>query len=198
MESVVKSSEPDTTLPPDAIEVARILGPWGIKGWVRIQSYAADAQAVFSSKRWFLQPAEGQHGPAAAAIPPLLQVTLVKEHGDGIIATAVEIPDRDTAERLKGARIFVSRASFPSAGVGEYYWVDLMGLDVVNRDGAVLGVVADLLDTGAHSVLRVTYPTQDAKGQPQQGERLIPFVAAYIDDVSLEQRRIVADWGLDY
>ena len=198
MDPVVNTSEPDTALPPDAIEVARILGPWGIKGWVRIQSYAADAQAVFSSKRWFLQPAEGQHGPAAAAIPPVLRVTQAKEHGDGIIATAQEIPDRDTAERLKGARIFVSRASFPSVGVGEYYWVDLMGLDVVNRDGVALGVVADLLDTGAHSVLRVTYPTQDAKGAPQQGERLIPFVAAYIDDVSLEQRRIVADWGIDY
>ena len=100
------------------------------------------------------------------------------------------------AEALRGWRIFVSRGSFPSTDQDEYYWVDLIGLEVVNREGSSLGTVADLMDTGAHSVLRVT---QAATGEPgRETERLIPFVAAYVDEVCLERRRITVDWGLDY
>ncbi len=192
------SADVEAHLPADAVEVARIIGPWGIKGWIRVQTYAADAQAVLTSKRWFLLPPEGRPVSVASALPRLLNITQAKEHGEGIVATAQEVPDRERAETLKGARIFVSRASFPSAGIGEYYWVDLMGLAVVNRAGESLGTVTDLLDTGPHSVLRLSFPGVDDKGNAITDERLIPFVAAYIDEVSLENKRIVADWGLDY
>lgn len=185
--------------PDDAIEVARVIEAWGIKGWIKVQPYAADPQALFSTKRWFLQPPEGRPRPKdAAPLPRLLRITQAKEHGEGVVAGAQELPDRNAAEALKGARIFVSRASFPTAAADEYYWVDLIGLQVLNRDGAVLGTVADLLDTGAHSVLRVTHPSTDAKGREIEGERLIPFVAAYIDRVDLPGRCIHVDWGLDY
>jgi 16S rRNA processing protein RimM len=69
---------------------------------------------------------------------------------------------------------------------------------VVNREGALLGTVTDLLDTGAHSVLRVRRPDAAAGASLDESERLIPFVAAYIDDVNLAERRITVDWGLDY
>eukprot|EP01137_Pigoraptor_chileana_P023839 Opistho-2@90817 len=121
-----------------------------------------------------------------------------REQGDVIVATAQDVADRNAAEALRGCRVFVSRASFPTADTDEYYWIDLIGLAVVNREGQALGSVADLLDTGAHSVLRVTQVETDGQGQAQERERLIPFVAAYIDAVSLEQRRITVDWGLDF
>ena len=121
-----------------------------------------------------------------------------KEHGDGIVAQAHEIPDRNAAEALHGARIFVSRQSFPTADPDEFYWVDLIGLAVSNREGVVLGSVVGLIDTGPHSVLRVA-PDAVPEGQTaQEAERLIPFVGAYVDSVSLPERRIVVDWGLDY
>jgi len=185
--------------PDDAVEVARVADAWGIKGWLRIQPYAADAQAVFKARQWFLQPPAGKPRPKdAPVLPKLLNVTLVKEHSDGVIASVREVADRNGAEALRGARIFVSRSIFPKTDDGEYYWIDLIGLNVVNRDGVVLGTVAELLDTGAHSVLRVTAEVVDAEGKTGTVERLIPFVAAYIDDVSLADRRITADWGLDY
>lgn len=185
--------------PDDAVEVARVADAWGIKGWLRIQPYAADAQTVFKARQWFLQPPAGKPRPKdAPALPKLLNVTLVKEHSDGVIASVREVADRNGAEALRGARIFVSRSIFPKTADGEYYWIDLIGLNVVNRDGVVLGTVAELLDTGAHSVLRVTADVVDAEGKAGTVERLIPFVAAYIDDVSLADRRITADWGLDY
>jgi 16S rRNA processing protein RimM len=91
--------------------------------------------------------------------------------------------------------VYVSRASFPSAAEGEYYWVDLIGLTVVNRQGAVLGEVVGLMETGTHDVLRVQPP---GGGVTQPQECLIPFVAVYVDGVDLAQRRITVDWGLDY
>lgn len=183
--------------PEDAIEVGRIVDAWGIKGGIKVLPFSSDPQALFSTRRWFLRPPEGKIVPAGASSPPaLLRITDAREQGDVIVATAQDVSDRNAAESLRGCRVFVSRASFPTADIGEYYWVDLIGLAVLNRQGEALGEVADLLDTGAHSVLRVVQSAgPDAAAAT---ERLIPFVAAYVDDVNLDQRRITVDWGLDY
>lgn len=173
--------------PDDAIEVGRIVDAWGIKGGIKVAPHASDPQALFSSRRWFLAPPEGRPGPELAAIPRRLRITSAREQGDLVVAMAQEVPDRNAAEGLRGARVFVSRGSFPTAGEGEYYWVDLIGLDVENRQGEALGRVEGLIDTGPHCVLRLG---------PE--ERLIPFVSAYVDDVDLVARRIRVDWGLDY
>ena len=193
---VAAQSAPDPSWPQDAVEVGVVVGPWGLKGMLRVVPLARDPQALLASKRWYVQPpARIQPGPVTA-FPALVQVTSVKEHGDALVASVKECPDRNAAEAMKGARLFVPRSSFPSAAEGEFYWVDLIGLSVSNRQGENLGIVEDLLDTGAHSVLRVVEPTlTDAVAAT---ERLIPFVAAYIDDVDLVSRRITVDWGLDY
>jgi len=188
--------------PDDAVEVGRVLDAWGIKGWVKVQSYSGDAQALFSSRRWFLKPSEeGAAARLAAAkarpLPPVLKILAVRDHGEGIVANAEGVADRNGAEALRGARIFVSRAQFPKADPDEFYWVDLIGLTVVNRQGETLGEVVGLMDTGPHSVLRIVPPGLTPPVKPDQ-ERLVPFVSAFVDDVSLDQRRITVDWGLDY
>lgn len=190
------SSAAEPAWPDDAVEVGRIGGAWGVKGWFKVQPFATDPQALFSSKRWFLRAAEEARPtrPSAAALPALLKIVEAKEHGDGVVARAQEVADRDGAEALRGARIFVGRSSFPTAGADEYYWVDLIGLAVLNREEQLLGSVVGLLDTGAHSVLRVL--PEGGKGEAD--ERLIPFVAQYIDEVDMPARRIRVDWGLDY
>ena len=185
--------------PEDAIEVGRVIDAWGIKGGIKVLPFSSDPQALFSSRRWFLRPPEDRPAPKAVAPPPsVLRITSAREQGDVIVATALDLPDRNAAEALRGSRVFVSRASFPTARAGEYYWIDLIGLAVVNRQGEALGSVADLIETGAHSVLRVTHTGTAADGKLAEVERLIPFVAAYIDDVSFDARRITVDWGLDF
>ena len=180
--------------PDDAVEVARVLGAWGVKGGIKVRPFAADPQALFSSKRWFLRPPEpSRPGIAAAALPALLKVQTARTQGDTVVALVQDLSDRDAAEALKGARVFVSRASFPTPASDEFYWVDLIGLQVVNRADCRLGTVVGLLETGPHCVLRVQ-PADTAALQP---ERLIPFVAAYIDGVDLAARRIRADWDAD-
>jgi 16S rRNA processing protein RimM len=178
-------------LPADAIEIGRVLGAWGIKGWFKVLPYSASPEALFSSKRWFLQPSE--RGARTFEGTVLLPISEAREHSDSVVANSHEVPDRNTAEALKGARIFVARASFPTPDTDEYYWVDLIGLEVVNREGLVLGTVSELLSTGPQSVLVVGYE-QDGK----RLECLIPFVAAYVDTVDLPGRRITVDWQLDY
>ncbi len=178
-------------LPADAIEVGRIADAWGIKGWFKVLSHSADPQALFSSKRWFISPSE----KGAKTFTGVLRLAIreAKTHSDTVVATAQDVDDRTAAEALKGARIFVSRASFPTAEKDEYYWVDLIGLAVVNREGVALGEVRELLSTGAQTVLVMDY-LQD--GKPE--ERLIPFVAAFVDDVDLTKRVVTVDWQLDY
>ncbi len=178
-------------LPADAIEVGRIADAWGIKGWFKVIPYSADPEALFSSKRWFLQPTE--RGAKTFSGTVLLPIREAKQHSDSVVASAQGFDDRDAAESLRGARIFISRASFPSTGNDEYYWVDLIGLDVVNREGVALGAVKELLSTGPQTVLVLVY---EAEGKSQ--ERMIPFVSAFIDAVDLPARRITADWQPDY
>lgn len=178
-------------LPADAVEVGRILDAWGVKGWFKVLPHSADPQALFSSKRWYLQPSE--RGAPAFSGTVLLRVREAKDHSDSVVARADGVEDRAGAELLKGARVFVPRSSFPTAGADEYYWVDLLGLDVFNREGVHLGTVRDLLSTGPQTVLVVGY---EEAGKPQ--ERMIPFVAAYVDGVDLPARRISVDWQADY
>lgn len=178
-------------LPADAIEVGRIADAWGIKGWFKVLPFSADPEALFSSKRWYLQPAE--KGAKTFSGTVRLAIKEAKEHSDSVVACAHDVPDRNAAEALRGARIFVPRSSFPTAAADEYYWVDLIGLAVVNREGVALGTVRELLSTGPQTVLVLDY--QD---EGKARERMIPFVAAYVDDVDLAARRITVDWQPDY
>jgi 16S rRNA processing protein RimM len=178
-------------LPADAVEVGRIADAWGIKGWFRVLAHSASPEALFSSKRWYLQPSE--RGPKTFSGVVLMRVREAKDHSGSVVASAHDVDDRDAAEALKGARIFISRSSFPTAGQDEYYWIDLIGMSVVNREGVALGQVRELLSTGPQTVLVIEYTLDD-----KSLERMIPFVAVYIDDVDLSARRITVDWQADY
>ena len=183
-------------MPVDAIEVGCIVGAWGVKGGFKVQPHASDPQALFSSQT--LVPAAGAGLTATAALPPLLRITQAREHGDVVVARRRRWPTAALPRHFTVRGSSSRAASFPTAGNDEYYWVDLIGLSVVNRDGVTLGQVTGLIDTGAHSVLRVRPPDAAADAAPEPAERLIPFVAAYIDAVDLAAKQIRVDWGLDY
>jgi len=181
-------------LPTDAVEVGRILNAWGVKGWFKVSPHSASPQALFSSKRWYLQASDRPSAAFQGTV--LMRIREAKEHGDAVVACPQEPIDRDTAENLKGSRIFIPRSSFPSTQTDEYYWVDLIGLSVQNRDTQPLGVVTDLMPTGPHAVLVIQAPNPAEPTQPL--ERLIPFVNAYVDKVDLEARTVWVDWPLDH
>jgi 16S rRNA processing protein RimM len=148
---------------------------------------------------WFLQPPEARFARGFDAFSGSVQVAVaeVKSHRDGVVARFEGMDDRNLAEALKGARIYLPRSAFPATPEGEYYWVDLIGLEVINREGELMGVVRDLMPTGPHSVLVLEY-TETVDGKVQPAERMIPFVAAYVDGVDQQARRITVDWQKDY
>lgn len=180
--------------PEDAVEVGVVTGAWGVRGGLRVKPYSADPQALFSSRRWWWRQPEAvvlddTRRALWSRLEQPLRVSSAREQGDGVVATIHDLDDRDVAQACKGLRLFVPRSSFPSTEADEYYWVDLIGLAVVNRQDQPLGRVVGLMQTGPHAVLRI-----DA-GQPQ--ERLIPFVAAFVDTVDRAAGVIRVDWDLE-
>lgn len=179
------------TLPPDAVEVGKVVDAWGIKGWIKVHAFSPDPQALFSAKRWFLLPPES--GPKNFEGTSVVRIQQAREHSGAVVACLHDMTDRNQAETLKSARIFIARSSFPTAELDEYYWVDLLGLKVINRQDLVLGEVSELLATGAQTVLVLKF----FEGE-QAMERMIPFVGVYIDKVDLNARVIHVDWQADY
>jgi 16S rRNA processing protein RimM len=178
--------------PEGLIEVGHVLDAWGTRGWIKVAPDAAEPAALLKAPTWWLQ------SPAARGASRRLELPrrLARRHAQSVVALLEGIAGRDQAEALKGWSIHLRREDFPPAAGDEFYWVDLIGCEVCNREGVALGRVIGLLDSGAQSVLRIRRP--EAGSGAQAAERLIPFVGAYIVSVELDARRIVADWQPDY
>jgi 16S rRNA processing protein RimM len=185
--------EPVDNLPEDAVEVGAIVDAYGLKGWVKIAPHASAANggnAMLAAKQWWL--VKGRERKSASCLQS-------KVHGDTVVAHLSGADDRDAALALRGHSVHVSRRDFPKlADENEFYWVDLIGLAVENEAGEALGHVADMIDNGAHSIMRVEYPASANEGAPKLGERLIPFVGAYVKTVDQAAKKIVVDWDADY
>jgi 16S rRNA processing protein RimM len=189
-----------SALPDDSVEVGRILDAWGVKGWLKILPHSSDPEALFSAKSWFLQAPDAKFRPGFNAFTGTvtLAVDEAKTHSGSVVAKIDGLDDRNDAEALRGCRIFLPRSAFPQASKDEYYWVDLIGLNVVNRQGIALGCVRDLMATGPHSVLCVQYQVSQEDGSNKDEERMIPFVSAYVDSVDIAGKLITVDWQPDY
>jgi len=179
--------------PDDAVEVGAVVDAYGLKGWVKIAAHAdagRGGDALLKARRWWLL----QKGAERQSV----RIEQAKTHGDTVVAHLAGVGDRDAALSLRGTRVFVRREDFPALAVDEFYWVDLIGLDVINEKAVALGKVAGMIDNGVHSIMRVEYPATGKDGQPVTAERLIPFVGVYVKTVDQAARRIVVDWEADY
>ena len=167
----------DATTQP--VILGRIVGLFGVRGWIKVYSYTEPREAVLDYKEWLLSRNGGWQRAVLAE---------GKRHGKAVIARLDGIEDRDAAAALTGSDIGVDRDALPDPGEGHYYWADLEGLVVVHRDGTELGRVAYLMATGANDVLVVD----------GHAERLIPFVPGeVILDVDLAAGVIRVDWEWD-
>ena len=172
-------------VPDDLVQVGFVYGAYGITGGIRVRPFSTEADALLHAKNWWLDK------------PSLHQVDVrrAKLHGGDVVTTIVDISDRNVAEALKGAAVYIRRSDFPVLEEDEFYWSDLIGLAVENLQGESLGVVADMMSNGPQSILRVTPVV--AEGETAS-ERLIPFVEQFIIKVDQAAKKITVDWGLDY
>jgi len=160
----------------DRVELGRLNGAWGTGGWVKVFSLTDPPENIFEYQPWRTT------GP-----PGLLHVRQWRRQGPRLVAQIEEVATREQAESLRGTTLAIDRSELPGAGGGSYYWHDLIGLDVYNRAGELLGEVSGLLDAGAHDVLEIR--------RSAGGALLIPFVPGhFIDLVDLAGGRIDVDW----
>jgi 16S rRNA processing protein RimM len=162
------------------VVVGKIAGLYGVKGWVRVRSFTEPASNLIDYQPWHI----GQGGKSSAR-----RVEQARTHGAGLVARLEGIADREAARELIGAEISVARSRFPDASGHEYYWADLVGMQVKNTQGVVLGLVDHLISTGGNDVLVV-------KGERR---RMVPFVMSEtVRRVDLADRVIEVDWDADF
>lgn len=161
------------------VVMGRVAAPHGVHGWIRVRPFTQKPDGLADYPEWWVGgPGEWNRW----------SVEGTELHGRGLVAKLQGCEDRNTAEQLATLEVAVPRQALPENGVGEYYWTDLIGLQVENGRGDALGKIEALIETGANDVLVV-------RGERQQ---LIPFVEQVVVRVDLEYGRIVVDWGLDY
>jgi 16S rRNA processing protein RimM len=163
----------------DMVVMGRIAGAFGVKGWVKVQPFTGSVDSLLGYPVWWL----GRAG--AWSERKLCEGTA---HGRVLIAHLAGCEDRESAAVLKGAEVAVPREQLPRSAQGEYYWADLIGLEVANREGVPLGRVVRLIETGANQVLVLG----------GDRERLIPFIEPVVMAVDLASGRLTVDWEADF
>ena len=172
--------------PDDVIVVGRIGSPYGVRGWVHLQSFTSPPENIVDYQPWFVKAKGGQWRMMSDAV--------CRRHKQGFVAHIEQTADREAASALTGQWIGVLAEALPGIDdADEYYWRELIGCRVVDGDGVDLGTVDHLLETGANDVLVVKNRQQD-----QMQEVLIPFIAQYVLGVDRDARIITVDWDRDW
>ena len=161
------------------VEVGRLGAAHGVRGWLRVQSFADPPQRLFEWKRWFVGDREmqvlearPQHG----------------SNGNDWVALLEGVADRDAARRLTGQMVSVARELLPPPGPREHYRDDLVGFEARNLEGALLGVVDHFVDTPGNAVMVI-------KGAR---EYWVPVTTQHLREVRVEARALVVDWPEDF
>lgn len=167
--------------PQGMILLGRVLGAFGVRGELKLESFTDPKSAILRYQPWTLRDAQGRER--------VLEQARGRDTAKGLVATFPGVEDRDAAEALRGSEVYAPRSALPPPAPGEYYWVDLEGLRVVNLEGADFGIVSHLFSTGANDVL-VAHGERD---------RMIPFLEpAYIRSVDFDAGVVTVDWDADF
>jgi 16S rRNA processing protein RimM len=162
--------------------IGRIVGLYGVQGWLKIESWAEPRMRIFDYQPWLLTAAPG--------VETEISGVKGRSQGKGMVAQLPGVDDREQAAALIGNDIYVSREQLPAPAKDEYYWVDLEGMEVVTTEDVKLGRVSHLFATGANDVVVV---------RDGERERLIPFVqGSYVRSVDLSAGRMVVDWDPEF
>ena len=177
------------------VVVGLVSGLHGVQGALKIKSFCEPAEGIFKYRPWTLtRPEANASGGLLVKIAPeasaLIGVPLkIRGAGTSLAARFAEIEDRDQAARWLGSLISVPRSCLPKLGSGDYYWRDLMGLDVENLQGVTFGVIEAMMPTGSNDVMVVSGDRQ----------RLVPYIPGqFVMNVELAAGKMIVDWDPEF
>ena len=159
----------------DLICVGAIAGSYGVNGEVRIKSFCAVPEDIEN-----FTALTSEDGATSFAI------TLGRPIKNGFTAQLSDVATKEQADALKGVRLYAARDQLPSLPDDEYYYADLIGMEVLDTGGTSLGQVKSVLNHGAADLLEIA----------QNGSSstiLLPFTLEAVPTVDLEKQRIIAD-----
>ncbi len=184
------------------IIVGKICGHFGVKGWLKIISYTRPCSNIFQYERWMIELDVGlgnqQSGQQRWVVADVSAKQDAKGGAKGGVVKLAGYDSRATSQVLVGCLIGIDRSWLEPLGEGDYYWLDLIGLSVINREGVMLGKIDHLIETGANDVLVVRSEAQDGTEQQESVERLLPWTADVVTRVDLENGVMTVDWKEDY
>ena len=186
------------------VVMGRIVAPYGVFGWLKVVPDTEAFDGLFDYDTWWLGKGDDWRE---------MVVETAKVHNDVLVVKLVGIDDRDAALACKGKQIAIPRAQLPEAEENEYYWSDLIGLRVKNKQDVDFGLIVDVFETGANDVIVVkpdavksdtvkvdtvakTSNKEVAQVKPQ--ERLLPFIDAVVLEVDLAEKTMLVDWDADF
>ena len=165
------------------IILGKVGAVYGIKGWLKIHSFTGDQEAILDYFPWSLKLGNKRQS---------VEITDWRRHSNSLIVKVANIDDRDDAQAFVGSEILTSAAALPELSQDDFYWRDLIGMSVVTNKGYDLGVVTDMMETGANDVLVVKANLNDGFSKK---ERLIPYLLEQVvESVSIENKQICVDW----
>lgn len=167
------------------VELGKLVGVWGVKGWVKIHSYTRNRADISQYKTWYLQK------PRSNDEPTPISVLSCREQGQGMVAQLDGVSDRDVAMSMSGNIIFVKQSDLPQLPSGEFYWQQLIGLEVSNEDG-LIGTIDSILETGANDVFVCKSSEKGAV------DILIPYIDEVIKEVNIEEGTMTVEWDPSY
>ncbi len=171
----------------DPVELGRFGSVYGVHGWIRVHSYTDDPESVFIYQPWFID-VNGSWRE--------IRLAEWKHHGDGYICKLEGFDQREESQTITGLSIYVDEEALPELADDEFYVHELIGMRVVNTEGYDLGVVEDLMETGANLVLVVKANQNDSYGKK---ERLLPLVFdSTVINVDQENKRVDVIWDPDF
>ncbi|MEX1032559.1 MAG: ribosome maturation factor RimM [Cellvibrionaceae bacterium] len=174
---------------PQLITVGRIGAVYGVRGWVRVQSFTSPPEKIFDYQPWWLKTPAGIE---------LVEVRASNTHGKSLVVQLAGVDDRERAKHYARLEIAVDVALLPALESGEYYWHQLQGLRVTAEHGGTrhkLGRVVRLMETGANDVLVV----RGDHDSLDERERLIPYLPEHtIRRVDLAGGEILVDWDPEF
>jgi 16S rRNA processing protein RimM len=165
----------------DAVAIGRFGGPFGVKGWIKVISFTQPAEQILSYLPWFFF--KGGRKQEIKEVNAQL-------HGKNLILQLEQSQDRESAKTFTNLEIYIDRSQLPALSNEEYYWIDLVGLAVINKEAVELGRITSVFATGSNDVIVVR--AEDGK------ERYIPYLTDVVLEVNLDQKTVMVDWDADF